>query len=109
MNGAEIRWIVENLFVGNRLTRGEAFLDDGTPIDLTRIEVAGRRLRVARRQHHAAAAGAELDRRSLPLGDQSSQRMGTSSSTRCTTASAISASSCRRRSPRPSTRRSARW
>jgi pimeloyl-ACP methyl ester carboxylesterase len=38
MNGSEIRWIVENLFVGNRLTRGEAFLDDGTPIDLTRIE-----------------------------------------------------------------------
>jgi pimeloyl-ACP methyl ester carboxylesterase len=38
MNGSEIRWIVENLFIGNRLTRGEAFLDDGTPIDLTRIE-----------------------------------------------------------------------
>jgi len=38
MNGDEIRWIVENLFVGNRLTRGEAFLDDGTHIDLTRIE-----------------------------------------------------------------------
>jgi pimeloyl-ACP methyl ester carboxylesterase len=38
MNAAEIRWIVENLFIGNKLTRGEAFLDDGTPIDLTRIE-----------------------------------------------------------------------
>jgi len=38
MNGNEIRWIVENLFIGNKLTRGEAFLDDGTPIDLTRIE-----------------------------------------------------------------------
>jgi pimeloyl-ACP methyl ester carboxylesterase len=38
MNASEIRWIVENLFIGNRLTRGEAFLDDGTPIDLTRIE-----------------------------------------------------------------------
>ena len=38
MNANEIRWIVENLFVGNKLTRGEAFLNDGTHIDLTRIE-----------------------------------------------------------------------
>ena len=38
MNAAEIRWIVENLFVGNKLVRGEALLDDGTPVDLTRIE-----------------------------------------------------------------------
>jgi len=38
MNDAEIRWIVENLFVGNKLTRGEAVLNDGTPIDLRRIE-----------------------------------------------------------------------
>ena len=38
MNEAEIRWIVENLFIGNRLTRGEAALNDGTPIDLRRIE-----------------------------------------------------------------------
>lgn len=37
MNETEIRWIVENLFIGNKLTRGEAVLDDGTPIDLTRI------------------------------------------------------------------------
>ncbi len=38
MNENEIRWIIENLFIGNRLTRGEAVLNDGTPIDLTRIE-----------------------------------------------------------------------
>ena len=38
MNDNEIRWIVENLFIGNKLTRGEAFLSDGTPIDLHRIE-----------------------------------------------------------------------
>lgn len=38
MNEAEIRWIVENLFIGNKLTAGEAVLDDGTPIDLMRIE-----------------------------------------------------------------------
>jgi hypothetical protein len=38
MNANEIRWIVETLFIGNKLTRGEAFLSDGTPVDLTRIE-----------------------------------------------------------------------
>jgi len=38
MNANEIRWIVENLFIGNKLTRGEAVLSDGTPVDLTRIE-----------------------------------------------------------------------
>ncbi len=38
MNENEIRWIVENLFIGNKLTSGEASLSDGTPIDLTRIE-----------------------------------------------------------------------
>jgi len=37
MTEAEIRWIVENLFVGNKLTRGLAVLNDGTPVDLTRI------------------------------------------------------------------------
>jgi Protein of unknown function (DUF3141) len=37
MNGEEIRWIVENLFIGNKLSRGEAFLGDGTLVDLTRI------------------------------------------------------------------------
>ncbi|QPH55499.1 DUF3141 domain-containing protein [Pontivivens ytuae] len=33
MNEAEIRWIVENLFVGNRLGRNEARLETGRPID----------------------------------------------------------------------------
>ena len=37
MNENEIRWIVENLFIGNKLTRGEAVLNDGTPVDLTAI------------------------------------------------------------------------
>ncbi len=38
MNTAEIRWIIENLFIGNKLTRGQAVLDDGTPVDLRRIK-----------------------------------------------------------------------
>jgi hypothetical protein len=37
MNAAEIRWIIDNIFVGNRLARGHAVLDDGTRIDLGRI------------------------------------------------------------------------
>ncbi|MGF1477594.1 MAG: DUF3141 domain-containing protein [Geminicoccaceae bacterium] len=37
MNGEEIRWIVDNLFVGNRLSKNEARLETGRPIDLKLI------------------------------------------------------------------------
>ncbi|NLY27394.1 MAG: DUF3141 domain-containing protein [Alcaligenaceae bacterium] len=37
MNEEEIRWIVENLFIGNKLARGDAVLG-GETIDLRRIE-----------------------------------------------------------------------
>lgn len=37
MNEAEIRWIVENIFVGNRLARNTAQLETGTNIDLKSI------------------------------------------------------------------------
>ncbi|MEQ1671935.1 MAG: DUF3141 domain-containing protein, partial [Hyphomicrobium sp.] len=37
MNEAEIRWIVENLFVGNRLGKNEARLEPGRSIDLKAI------------------------------------------------------------------------
>ncbi len=37
MNEAEIRWIVEQLFVGNRLARGEAYLEHGRRVDLKSI------------------------------------------------------------------------
>ncbi|MCV2362560.1 DUF3141 domain-containing protein [Paucibacter sp. DJ1R-11] len=36
-NEAEIRWIVEQLFVGNRLSRGEAQLEPGRHLDLKAI------------------------------------------------------------------------
>lgn len=36
-NAAEIRWIVEQLFVGNRLARGEAELEPGKKLDLKAI------------------------------------------------------------------------
>jgi pimeloyl-ACP methyl ester carboxylesterase/tellurite resistance protein len=38
MNEAEIRWIIENLFVGNKLQRGEAVLGGRSPVDLKRIK-----------------------------------------------------------------------
>jgi pimeloyl-ACP methyl ester carboxylesterase/tellurite resistance protein len=37
MNEAEIRWIVEQIFIGNRLARGEARLERGRPLDLKKI------------------------------------------------------------------------
>ncbi|AFL73014.1 DUF3141 domain-containing protein [Thiocystis violascens] len=37
MTEQEIRWIVENLFVGNRLARGQANLDERTHVDLRNI------------------------------------------------------------------------
>jgi len=38
MNEAEIRWIVENLFIGNKLVHGTAVFDDGQALDLRRIK-----------------------------------------------------------------------
>ena len=37
LNEAEIRWIVEQLFVGNRLVKNEARLEPGRPVDLKAI------------------------------------------------------------------------
>lgn len=37
MNEAEIRWIVENIFIGNRLARGEARIEPGKALDLKAI------------------------------------------------------------------------
>ncbi|MDR3481786.1 MAG: DUF3141 domain-containing protein [Burkholderiaceae bacterium] len=36
-NEAEIRWIIDNIFVGNRLARGEAELEPGRHLDLKNI------------------------------------------------------------------------
>ena len=37
MTEAEIRWIIEQLFVGNRLSRGEAFIERGRRLDIKSI------------------------------------------------------------------------
>ena len=36
-NEAEIRWIIEEIFIGNRLARGQAQLEPGHPLDLKAI------------------------------------------------------------------------
>ena len=38
MNEAEIRWIVENLFIGNKLQDGQAVLGGRAPVDLRKIK-----------------------------------------------------------------------
>ena len=75
MNEAEIRWIVEQIFVGNRLSRGEARHRARPPSRPQGDPLADHRLRQLGRQHHPAAAGAELDRRHLmPTSTRSSIR-----------------------------------
>ncbi|TDX31253.1 MULTISPECIES: alpha/beta fold hydrolase [Rhodovulum] len=38
LNEPEIRWVVEQLFVGNRLTKNTAMLEPGRPVDLKMIQ-----------------------------------------------------------------------
>lgn len=38
MSEEEFRWILENLFIGNKLSKNEAFLEPGRPIDLKTIK-----------------------------------------------------------------------
>lgn len=38
MNGEEIRWIVENIFIGNKISRNTAQLETGTHIDIKNIK-----------------------------------------------------------------------
>ena len=44
LNAGEMQWIVDNLFVGNRLSTGQIRSSDGVRIDLTKHQVADRLL-----------------------------------------------------------------
>ena len=71
-NDEEIRWIVNNLFVGNKLSSGRG-APRARPLLRPEVDqVADHRVRLDGRQHHAAAAGVQLDRRRLLVdrGDQ---------------------------------------
>ena len=61
LNAEEMQWIVDNLFVGNKLATAEIVTGDGVRIDLRNITLADHLLLLQGRQHHPAAAGAGLD------------------------------------------------
>ncbi len=65
MTREEMRFITDELFVGNKLTKGTVVSSEGRRIDLKAIQSAHRRDRVLGRQRHAASAGAQLDHRPL--------------------------------------------
>ena len=65
LNAGEMQWIADNLFVGNKLTSGEIHTSDGRARRPAQHPLADHRVLLVGRQHHAAAAGAGLDHRSL--------------------------------------------
>ena len=93
LNAAEMQFIVDQLFIGNRLAAGELTFSDGTRGRPAQHRLADHRLLLGGRRHHAAAAGALLGQRPLRRTSTTCARMGRPSSIPCTAASAISASS----------------
>ena len=94
LNAEEIQFIVDELFVGNKLAAG-LHQDLGRQPDRpAQHPLADRRVLLQGRQRHAAAAGARLDSR--PVRERRRHPLATArpSSTRFTRPSAISASSC---------------
>ena len=65
LTGEEMRFIVYELFVGNKLHQGNHRQLRPPPHRLEGDPRADRRYCLMGRQHHAAAAGAQLDHRSL--------------------------------------------
>ena len=104
-NDAEIRWIVNNLFVGNKLSAGDARLGPGRFFDLKSINhpsSCSRRWATTSRRRSRRSIGSAISTRR----PRKSRRPARRSSASCTRTSATSASSCRGRSRRRSTRRS---
>ena len=65
LNAEEIQFIVDELFVGNNLAAGRIKMSDGADGRPAQHPLADRGVLLQGRQHHAAAAGAGLDPRSL--------------------------------------------
>jgi poly(3-hydroxyalkanoate) synthetase len=107
MNEAEIQWIVEHLFVGNKLSRGEARIEHGRPLDLKTIRSPiivfaswGDNITPPQQALNWIVELIPTSRRS--------KSAASASSTWCTKKSVTSASLSPRRSPRRSTRKSHR-
>ena len=65
LNAEEIQFIVDELFIGNKLAAGMIQTSDGSSDRSAQHPLADRGVLLQGRQHHAAAAGARLDPRSL--------------------------------------------
>ena len=65
LTAEEMQFIVDELFVGNKLAAGLIKSSDGTAIDLAQYPLADRGVLLEGRQYHAPPAGAGLDSRPL--------------------------------------------
>ena len=108
MNREEIEWITRNLFVGNKLWKGETKSAGGDAVRPSQHQGADRPVRVDGRQHHSAAAGVQLGRRRLRVDGRDQGARPGDRRAACTRTSVTSASSSPARSRRRSTRRSSR-
>ncbi len=66
LNGDELQFLVDNLFIGDKLTRNEIRSHDGVTFDVRNITSPHHRVHLVGRQYQPAAANAWLDHRSLP-------------------------------------------
>ena len=107
MNEEEIRWIVENLFIGNKLARGEVKAAPGTYIDLKAIRspivIFSSKGTTSRRRSRQSTGSPTSTRARLR-----SRRTDRSSSRSCMRTWATWAFLFRERSPRKSTLKSSR-
>ena len=65
LNAEEMQFIADELFIGNKLATAGIVTSDGTQRRSAQHPLADHRVLLEGRQHHAAAAGAWLDPRSL--------------------------------------------
>ena len=63
LNAEEMQWIADNLFVGNKLTAGDAAHQGRRAHRSAQYPIADRGVLLLGRRHHAAAAGAGLGHR----------------------------------------------
>ena len=65
LNAAEMQFIADELFVGNKLAAAEIVSSDGSRVRPAQYSITHRGLLLEGRQHHAPTAGLGLDPRSL--------------------------------------------
>ena len=91
LNAEEIQFIVDELFVGNKLAAGMIKTSDGTGDRPSQYPLSHRGVLLEGRQHHAAAAGAGTGFSTSTTTSTRSAPTGRPSSTRSTTRSVTSA------------------